>query len=152
MQQRNKNRCQIKNSFTIYFRKLMNRIAILLLLVSMFLFACDKENSGNEQTNENKTCFKGRYVGEGCWPIIQALEPFDTRFNNSQWQNRDSVYEHCVGTGSLPEKYKDGRPFYFTVDSLLSDPVHTMHCNTATYFAVIKSYSDNACTTTDHNN
>ena len=43
------------------------------------------------------------------------------------------------------EKHKDGKPFYFTIDSLMLDPILTLVCNTAGYFAKIKSYSDSAC-------
>ncbi|MBE7173480.1 MAG: hypothetical protein INR73_23100 [Williamsia sp.] len=118
----------------------MRVLFIAMMITCIYLSSCAKD-----QTGASKSCYKGRYIGSGCWPIVQVLESLDADFAKSHWQDRDSVYKNVFGVGYIPEKYKDGRSFYFTIDSVLQNPVHTMNCNTAGYFAVIKWYSDSSC-------
>lgn len=118
----------------------MKMLSVLFLLACILFLSCGKDQAGAE-----KVCYKGRYVGDGCWSIIQVLEPFNLPVAGTQWQNKDSTYRNVFGTGEIPEKYKDGKPFYFIIDSIAADPFHTMHCNTAGYVAAINSYSDSNC-------
>ena len=120
---------------------IMKKMFIALLLVCILLSACDKETN-NPQTSISNICFKGRYLGKGCWPVIQILEPV---FKDTRWQNRDSIYKNVAGVGVLPEKYKDGKPFYFKISSIDSNMIYLTYCSPTKYLVVINTYSDSAC-------
>jgi hypothetical protein len=77
------------------------------------------------------------------------LEPLFPGFKDSKWGNRDSIYEYSAGIGSLPDKYKNGNPFYFTVSNIDSNLVHTMNCSIPKYYVAINTYSDSGCTQSD---
>lgn len=109
----------------------------------LVLFCCScskKENNSNPSL-----CFKGKYVGQGCWPVIQILEPLDGRFKDSSWGTSTIIYNNTVGVGTLHDRYKDGAPFYFTISKVDSNIVHTANCSVPKYYIVIDTYSDNTC-------
>lgn len=127
----------------------MKALSFMFLAIAIcFLnFGCSKQ-----ETDLKKTCFKGKYIGEGCWPVIQIIEPLDSKFKDSKWLYKDSIYEHAVGTGPLPDKYKDGKAFYFTINSIDSNQITTANCSIPKYSIGLNSYSDSACQTLDQNN
>ncbi len=125
----------------------MKTLSFMFLAICFLNFSCSKQ-----ENNLAKTCFKGRYVGEGCWSVIQIIEPLDARFNVSKWVDRDSIYEHSVGVGPLPDKYKNGAPFYFTISSIDSNQITTAYCSIPKYSIGLNFYSDSACQTLDQNN
>jgi len=114
---------------------------LTMLLFSLIMFSCRKS-----QLNLQQTCFKGRYVGEGCWPVIQLLEPVEGSVPTTSY----GIYEHAVGTGLLPEKYKDGKPFYFTVHQIDSNKIYQTYCIPTKYLIDITP-SDSACNLTGNN-
>ena len=109
---------------------------LTFLLLSLLTLSCEKD-----QTNQRETCYKGRYIGEGCWPVIQLLEPFDGSIPRSQY----GVYEQAVSTESLPDKYKDGKPFYFTISKVDSNRIYLTYCIPTKYFITISNLSNSAC-------
>jgi hypothetical protein len=50
---------------------------------------------------------------------------------------------------AIPEKYKDGQPFYFTINRIDSNPVYLAYCTPTKYVAEINSFSDNPCGQTE---
>jgi hypothetical protein len=117
---------------------------LIFLLLSLLFLSCEKS-----KTNAKQTCFKGRYVGTGCWPVIQLLEPLDGSLPTALYGFHDTLYEHTFGTGEIPEQYKDGRPFYFTVTDIDSNIIYQTYCTPTKYVVVIGSFSDSACPTTN---
>jgi len=117
----------------------MKSLVVITLLI-FFSFSCSKT-----QNTIISTCFKGQFIGEGCWPVIQIIEPIDERFKDSRWGTSTTIYDYSVEVGTLPDKYKDGKPFYFTISKIDSNMVHTANCSTPQYFIVINTYSDSAC-------
>lgn len=108
----------------------------LLLLLPLLNISCQKD-----QPNDKQTCYMGRYVGEGCWPVVQVLKPLDGSIPTGLYGS----YEHSVGTGILPEKYKDGKPFYFTINQIDSNSIYLTYCIPTKYLIAISSFSDSAC-------
>lgn len=108
----------------------------VLVLLTFLVFACKKETGTGQQT-----CYKGRYVGEGCWPVIQILEPLDESVPTAQY----GVYDHSIGIGILPEQFKDGKPFYFTISQVDSNKLYLTYCMPTKYFAVLSNLSFSAC-------
>jgi hypothetical protein len=108
----------------------------ILLLITLFVFACKKETTSRQQT-----CWKGKYIGEGCWPVIQILDPVDESVHTAQF----GVYDHTIGTGSLPDRFKDGNPFYFTISKVDSNKIYLTYCLPTKYFVVLNNLSDSAC-------
>lgn len=115
---------------------------MLAMLILIFVcFGCEKNN-----TDSSSICFKGKYLGEGCWTVIQIIEPIDARFTKSTWGTVDTTYKHAVGIRSLPDNYKSGKPFYFTISSIDSNLVHTANCSIPQYTIGINAFSDTQCT------
>ncbi len=115
----------------------MKRLPILSFLVFIFLLSCEKP-----ETKRNQTCCKGRYIETGCWPVIQLLDhPADVNIPTGRYGD----YEHAFGTGDIPEQYKDGRTFYFTVTSIDSNRIYMTYCLPTRYFIGIGAFSDSAC-------
>lgn len=111
--------------------------ALLIFLVAVvFLigFACSKES--------HKIVFKAKYIGKGCWDVIQILEPSDERFSESSWITKDSTYTGAVSVGELPEVYKSGQPFYLTIKTIVQDIPHPLHCSTPKYGMEVDSCSN----------
>jgi hypothetical protein len=86
------------------------KFLVTLTLLLTFLLSCEKS-----KTNIKQTCFKGRYVGTGCWAVIQLLEPLDGSLPTAQYGFHDTLYEHTFGTGEIPKQYK-GPPILFYSD------------------------------------
>ena len=59
-------------------------------------------------------CFSGRVAAGECWPVIKLLGRLDQSLPTSLFAS----FEHNVCIDSVPEKYKNGEPFYFTVKSI----------------------------------
>jgi hypothetical protein len=106
-------------------------------IVSFTTFGCSKDNQ--------KTVFKAKYIGRGCWDVIQILEPYDRRFSESSWMgNNDSTYTGAVSVGELSEEYRSGEPFYLTIKSvkLVKNIPHRDICSLPKYGIEIDSCSD----------
>ncbi len=111
----------------------MKTLLIFVAAVVFFIgFACNKES--------HKTVFKAKYIGLGCWDVIQILEPSDERFRETSWVFNDSTYVGAVSVGRLSDEYKTGMPFYLTIKSVVQDIPHTLHCSTPKYGIEIGSY------------
>ncbi|HRP55733.1 hypothetical protein [Agriterribacter sp.] len=115
-------------------------LIFLVAVVCLAGFACNKES--------HKTVFKGKYMAKSCWPVIQILEPLDEKFKEPKWYDviSDSSYNYCVGVGEVPEKYRDGKPFYFTIKSITRDPPSLAYCIPTKYIIGIATYSDTSFT------
>jgi hypothetical protein len=80
--------------------------------------------------------------------VIQVIEPVDKRFKDSyfyKWNGpapADRVnYQYAVYLAdSLPEAYKDGAPFCFTITDVQA-PVHHMACAFPVYVVTLKDIS-----------
>ena len=113
------------------------KLLLTLSVLSILLFSCEKS-----ETNAKPTCFKGRYVGKGCWSVVQLLEePSDMTIPTARY----GEYEHAFGTGDIPEQYKDGRSFYFTVTGIDSNIIYHTDCIPIKYVVGIGSFSDRGC-------
>ena len=124
------------------------RLALAGILI-FCSFACSKQQADYLSTDLVMTrCFKAKFVGDGCWPVIQVLN--GTGFMlNSKWQAMaagSKQYDSTVTVTSLPDRFKDGHTFYFTVSKVDSDIVHVMNCNTPKYVLEISKFSDSSCT------
>ncbi len=115
----------------------------ILFVISILLGFCCSCSKSND--NLSKVCYKGKYVGEGCWPVIQIIKPLDDKFKNSTWGTSTVIYNNAVGVGLLPDKYKDGTPFYFTISKIDSNIVHTDNCTVPKYSIAINNYTDSLC-------
>lgn len=105
-------------------------------IVSFTTFGCSKDNQ--------KTVFKAKFIGQGCTPVIQILEPLDKKFKEPAWVYLDSAYSYCVATGAFPEKYKNGQPFYFTIKAVkeTKDLDKLEYCTYPKYIVDIENFSD----------
>jgi hypothetical protein len=106
-------------------------------IICLVLFSCEKQDSSSP-------VFKAKYLGKGCWPVIQILEPLDARFAEQKWYDAvtDSMYSNCVGAGEVPEKYQNGRPFYFTIRTITQDLPYLTYCSPTKYLIGIEIISD----------
>lgn len=116
------------------------KLLLLTIVLISFISGCNKT-----QENIAPTCFKGKYIGNGCWPVIQILEPIDKKLKESRWETDTMQYDYAVGTGALPDKYKDSNPFYFTISGIDSNIVHTANCSIPKFTISINTFSDSAC-------
>lgn len=114
---------------------LMKRLLVLGLL-PLLIFSCQKV-----ETNEKQTCFKGRFVAEGCLPVIQVLDSLNESIPTTQY----GIYERAIGVRNLPEQYKDGHSFYFAISYIDSNMIFTANCLRTRYFVEISSISDTPC-------
>ena len=105
-------------------------------ILTFILASCTKVE---DVTTSN--CLKGRFVTSGCWPVIELLEPMDGRLPTARY----GTIEHSFGIENLPEKYKNGVPFYFTVRRIDSNKKYLTYCVPTKYFIEIESYSDTPC-------
>ena len=122
-----------------------------LALVAICIFcavSCAKQQDEYIATDPViTTCFKGKFVGDGCWPVIQVLNGKGFMLN-SKWQAMTAgarQFDSTVTVTNLPEKYRDGNMFYFTVSRVDSNIVHVMNCNTPKYVLEIVRFSDSSC-------
>lgn len=104
-------------------------------IVALFSISCNKE------AHENQNCYKGRFVGDGCWAVIEVLETQNDNLPTSQY----GEYEHTFGTMNLPEQYKNGKPFYFRVNVVDSNKIYLTYCIPTKYVAEISELSDQPC-------
>lgn len=108
---------------------------ILLFIIATFIFvSCKREVTAKQ------TCYKGRFVAEGCWSVIQVMEPLNDLPTSGYGE-----YEHTFGTVGLPEQYKNGEPFYFHVNSVDSNKIYMTYCLPTKYVAEISNISDHPC-------
>ena len=107
-----------------------------LILIPLLFGSCEK---GVKTTKS--TCFKGRYIAKGCWTVIQLLEPLDASLPTSPY----GQYENAFGSGDLPDKFKDGQPFYFTVNHVDSNMTVLDYCTPTKYSAAIDNLSATPC-------
>ncbi len=112
------------------------KFLVLLTVLPLLFLSCHKG-----KTNTKQTCYKGRFVAEGCWTVIQLLEPLHGGLPTSRYD----LYENAFGTGNVPKQYKDGQPFYFTVNRVDSNITYTLHCTPTKYIAEIDSFSNTSC-------
>ena len=118
----------------------MNFFLAILTLIFV-CFGCKKN-----EINSTATCFKGKYLGQGCWTVIQIVQPVDGRFVKSTWGTVDTMYKYAVGVKGLPDNYKNGKSFYFTISSIDSNLIHTANCTIPQYAIGISTFSDTQCT------
>jgi hypothetical protein len=73
--------------FILSVSKQLNYMKFLLLpgLLPLLFLSCEKGKANTKQT-----CYKVRFVAEGCWTVIQLLEPLDEGLPTAQY----SGYEH----------------------------------------------------------
>ena len=117
--------CQLKK------KKLMKHLFTLLLL-SIFNLSCQKD-----QVKQKEGSYKARYVGESCWVVLELLEPLDGSIPTEQYEN----YKYAIGTGPIPQNYKDGTPFYFTVNKIDSNRAYLTYCIPTKYYIEITNLS-----------
>jgi len=114
--------------------KTLVRPLLTVLLLAVLVLSCQRS-----QDTDQQICYYGRYVGQGCWPVIQLLKPVEG-IPTTQYGN----FEHSIGTGLLPEKYMDGKPFYFTINQIDSNKIYPTYCIPTKYILDITP-SDSAC-------
>jgi hypothetical protein len=123
---------------------------LLAIPVFLTLFSCSKDKASTEDEYKN-VCFKGKYVGTGCWDVVQIISPIDQEnVENSTWSltkpdNSKITFDHVIGTGGLPQEYKTGDTFYFNIVKIDREPVHTQECSPTKYVAVLANLSNTAC-------
>jgi hypothetical protein len=109
---------------------------LLAAIVSFTFFGCNKDSQ--------KTVFKAKYIGQDCAPVIQILEPLDKKFKESDYLYRSTECNYCVATGTFPEEYKNGQPFYFTIKLIkeTKDFDKLENCAYPKYIIDIENFSD----------
>ena len=112
------------------------KLLLVFGILPLLTFSCRKV-----ETNPKQTCYKGRFVAEGCWPVIQVLDPLSKSIPTVQY----GAYEHTIGTGSIPERYKNGQPFYFIISHIDSNKIYLTYCSPTKYLVEISNFSDSAC-------
>lgn len=130
---------------------IMKRFLILLTFLAFAITSCKRDHSLSKKDLEKMT-FQGKYLGEGCWSVIQVTKPSirEIGLNPSwtQWgketNNRiDTLYNNAIGAGIIPKKFRNGALFYFTVSKLDSNIIHTADCAAPKYYFGIKTISFN---------
>src|SRR4051812_1172129 len=106
------------------------KVLLSIMLLSLLFVACEKD-----KTSAMQSCYKGRFIGEGCWTVIQLLEPSNGSLPTSTYGN----YDHTFGTANVPEKYKNGQPFYFTVNKVDSNKIYLTYCLPTKYIFEIEN-------------
>lgn len=126
----------------------MKRFLILLTFSVLVVTSCKKDHSLRKKALEKMT-FQGKYLGEGCWSVIQIIKPSINSTgldqSGSDWyplsSNHDTVYHDVVGAGLIPETYRNGDTFYFTVSKIDSNLIHVDNCDAPKYYFTIKTIS-----------
>ena len=107
----------------------MKQVMLLLVLLSVGV-SCHKDRSLQE------VVFKGRYLGTGCWPVIQVISPSITAFDLDpsalKWAEGDTVYHNAIGA-DISEQFSTGAAFYFTVDRVKPHGIIPADCISTKY-------------------
>ena len=104
----------------------------LTFVIALFTISCSKDKTKAQDDFKN-ICFQGRYIGKDCSDVVQIISPVGKlNLKNSSWARNDSTsnyveFENVIGT-QLPDKYKDGNPFYFHINFIGPLGIHTMNC------------------------
>ena len=125
----------------------MKRTILLFLFLAIAATSCKKDPS------IKNIVFKGKYLGKGCWQVIQVLQPSlssvgidrsDTKWVgslSSAPSYHDTIYFNAVGAGLVPDTFRNKQPFYFTISAIKSNIIHVMDCSIPKYTFVIKDIS-----------
>lgn len=120
---------------------------VSLILVALAIASCKKDHVLSNNSLQD-IVFQGKYLGEGCWSVIQVTAPslknIGLNAKETQWaqplsSGHDTIYQNAVGAGMIPDAYRSGNTFYFTVSKLDSNIIHTMDCIVPRYYLNIKS-------------
>lgn len=127
----------------------MKRFTVLLILLTFWVSSCKKDNSLRNKPLQD-IVFQGKYLGEGCWSVIQVIKPSLTTIeidpSATQWigalsSGHDTLYHNTVGAGVIPEMYRNGDTFYFTVSKIDSNLHYLTNCSPTKYVFTIKTIS-----------
>ncbi len=120
----------------------MKRFSILLTFLFLVATSCKKD------TSVKGIVFKGKYIGKGCWPVIQVIKPslssIGLNAKKAIWPKKnfddDSLYHNAVGA-AIPDTFTNGKVFYFTVSKVESPPdkITDANCLRTSYFFDIKN-------------
>lgn len=143
------NRIIIVTLFSFFLsavKLLIMKTSILMLasVLTITLFSCCKES---RRESQNKV-FKGKYIANGCWPVMQIMEPLNEKFKDPAWLYGDSSYNYCVTSMEVTKKYQTGEPFRFKILEIKEtiDLPSLHYCTSPKYMAVIEILPDTLTT------
>jgi len=131
----------------------MKTNTLIFFTIILVVISCQKNNTLKNKSIQD-IVFQGKYLGEGCASVIQVTEPslkgIGLKPAETRWgmplENRDTIYDNAVAAGVIPEAYKDGETFYFTVSRIDTVGFILDYCSTPKFSFVIKSISPNKLT------
>jgi hypothetical protein len=129
----------------------MKKPSLLLFILLFFFCYCNKSSEDNAVVES--TCYSGKFVATGCHgtAIIQIVSPRDKELESSVFKADDQSieYNYVVST-IIPERFRDGNPFHFTIDTLSAIGVTTQECLWPKYSAVFGNMSVGDCDSSVH--
>ena len=120
----------------------MMKILGMLLATTLFLCSCKKSDK------DPSTCYQGKFLNEiGCYDLvtIEVTHP-PLVFVDAKYLGADGE-EYLDAFGLvIPAEFRDGEPFYFTLDSIFHRPMLPGYCfYVPRYFGALKSISKTNC-------
>lgn len=128
----------------------MNKLRLALSVSFLTLVsACDKTESSNIVIDP--VCYQGKFLnGISCSNVaaVQILSPkidsIDLNYKAADLQQ----YEAAIAL-TIPDDFKDGEIFYFTLDSIYVTPAHLANCfYVPKYSSHVKVVSRTSCSAT----
>jgi len=127
---------------TVVYGLMMQKLFVISFAL-LILLSCTKAKE------DTPTCYEGRFLNDiGCYDLvaIQVTGPpflyIDASYKAADGKN----YSDGIAL-VLPAEYKDGQPFYFTLDSIYRRPVLPANCfYVPRYFGRPGSISKIKCT------
>ena len=121
---------------------IMMKILGILLVTTLFLCSCKKLDK------DHSTCYQGKFLNElGCYDLVavQVTNP-PLVFVDAKYRAADGKdYLDAIGL-VIPAEFRDGEPFYFTLDSIFHRPALPGVCfYVPKYFGALKSISKTNC-------
>ena len=128
----------------------MKKFFIYCVLGIVAAGSCKKSQQSADDARLPSVCYQGKFLnGIACSDVaaIQLINPLVDDLDLSYKAADDSIYTAGIAV-ILPESFRDGVPFYFTMDSLGRTPPHLANCfYVPKYSAVIKPISRQPCKT-----
>jgi hypothetical protein len=126
----------------------MNKL-IIGFLACMLSLSCEKSSTSQKASVGEDICFEGKFLNTiACndTSAVQILSPVVGDSLNLAYKGPDGKNYTAAVAADIPENFRDGEVFYFTVDSIYHTESYLMNClYVPTYSVSIKTISRAPC-------
>ena len=125
------------------------RLLLFACTVAILIGAsCEKSHLQSNSIVES-TCYKGKFLnGIECnspLAVVEILDPAFDSLNLSYTDFQGQPHNAAIGL-FIPDEFKNGETFYFSIDSIYVTPAHTANCfSVPSYTARVKHIGKSSC-------